>query len=175
MPKRTGSRRSAVQREMQQGKTFRSVYQEAAVALLRTASMITRAYARIVEPSGLSFAQYNALRIIRGAGNAGIPTLAIRTRMIDEGTTITRLIDKLEAAGLVQRERDYPDRRQVVCQATEAGRRLLDEYDPLVNAFDEEVVGFLPKARAETFVGVLDEVRRRHGARGVARALSATP
>jgi DNA-binding MarR family transcriptional regulator len=77
--------------------------------------VVNRSLARVVEPSGLSLAQYNALRIIRGAGAGGIPTLSIRERMIEEGTTITRLLDKLEEAGLIRRERSYPDRRQVLC------------------------------------------------------------
>ena len=81
------------------------------MALLRTASVVRRAVERVVEPSGLSLAQYNALRIVRGAGAGGIPTLAIRERMLEEGTTITRLLDKLEDAGLVRRERSFPDRR----------------------------------------------------------------
>ena len=107
------------------------------MALLRTASVVTRAFARLVEPSGLSWPQYNALRIVRGAGSGGIATLAIRERMIDEGTTITRLLDKLEAAGLIRRERSLPDRRQVLCFVTPEGRRLLDGLDPKVDALDE--------------------------------------
>ena len=91
-------RASAVQAEIRQSKPFRSPAQEATVALLRTASVVGRAIARVLEPSGLSLAQYNALRIVRGAGAGGIPTLAIRERMIEEGTTITRLLDKLEEA-----------------------------------------------------------------------------
>jgi DNA-binding MarR family transcriptional regulator len=154
---------------MGQRRPFKSRNQEAAVALLRTASLVTRAFARLVEPAGLSWAQYNALRIIRGAGRSGIATLAIRERMIDEGTTITRLLDKLEAADLVRRERSEPDRRQVLCHATEAGRRLLDGLDPKVDALDEAVVGFLSPTRLETFVRVLEEIRAVNAERGAAR------
>jgi DNA-binding MarR family transcriptional regulator len=125
-----------LQAEMRQGRPFKSLHQEATVGLLRTASVVTRAFARLVEPAGLSWAQYNALRIVRGAGRNGIPTLAIRERMIDEGTTITRLLDKLEAAGLIRRERSEPDRRQVICYVTADGRRLLDQLDPKVDALD---------------------------------------
>src|SRR5215207_9371890 len=107
-PPRTPTRRSAVQAEIRQSKPFRSLAQEATIALLRTASIVGRAGARVVEPSGLSLAQYNALRIIRGAGAAGIPTLSVRERMIEEGTTITRLLDKLEESGLIERERAAP-------------------------------------------------------------------
>ena len=158
-----------LQAEMRQGRPFASLNQEATVALLRTASVITRAFVRLVEPSGLSWAQYNALRIVRGAGRAGIPTLAIRERMIDEGTTITRLLDKLEAAGLISRERSEPDRRQVMCHVTELGRRLLNQLDPKVDALDEAAVGFLAPGRLETLVRTLDEIRRANAARGAAR------
>ena len=158
-----------LQAEMRQGRPFASVNQEATVALLRTASVVTRAFARLVEPAGLSWAQYNALRIIRGAGRAGIPTLAIRERMIDEGTTITRLLDKLESAGLITRERSEPDRRQVLCYVTEPGRRLLDQLDPTVDALDEAAVGFLSAGRLTALIHTLDEIRQANAVRGAAR------
>src|SRR4030095_15013045 len=160
-PKRvTRGRSSAVQSEIRQTKPFRSNAQEATIALLRTASIVSRALGRVVEPSGLSLAQYNALRIIRGAGTGGIPTLSIRERMIEEGTTITRLLDKLEDAGLIQRERSVPDRRQVLCGVTDAGRKLLDTLDPLVNAADEEAVVSLSQSELERFIDLLHAVRQ---------------
>src|SRR3712207_2000910 len=100
--------RSRVQREIGQSRPFQSTAQEATIALLRTASVVSRRIGRVLEPRGLSLAQYNALRIVRGAGKAGVPTLAVRERMIEEGTTITRILDKLEAAGLIRRERSEP-------------------------------------------------------------------
>jgi DNA-binding MarR family transcriptional regulator len=60
--------------------------------------------------------------------------------MIEEGTTITRLLDKLETAGLLQRIRSFPDRRQVICHVTAAGRKLLDRVDPLVDQRDVDVM-----------------------------------
>ena len=158
-----------LQAEMGQTRPFASANQEATVALLRTASIVTRSFARVVEPAGLSWAQYNALRIIRGAGRTGIPTLAIRERMIDQGTTITRLLDKLEAAGLISRERSEPDRRQVLCVATEPGRRLLDQLDPKVDALDEAAVGFLPATRLTALIHALDQIREANAERGAAR------
>jgi DNA-binding MarR family transcriptional regulator len=160
---------SVLQAEMRQGRPFKSANQEAAVALLRTASVVSRAFGRVIEPWGLSFAQYNALRIVRGAGTAGIPTLAIRERMVDEGTTITRLLDKLEEAELVRRERSYPDRRQVMCYATTKGKRLLEQLDPQVDELDELVIGFLPLGRVKELIRTLDEIRRENAERGAAR------
>lgn len=168
------SRTSAIQREIRQTKPFRSLAQEATIALLRTASVVTRAAARVVEPEGLSLAQYNALRIIRGSGAGGIPTLSIRERMIDEGTTITRLLDKLEDAGLIRRERTTPDRRQVMCYATDAGRTLLDELDPRVDAMDEEVVSALSPVQLEQFIDLLDVVRAANAERGAPRSATRT-
>src|SRR3982751_1824159 len=154
----TRARTSAVQSEIRQNKPFRSTAQEATITLLRTASVVSRALARVVEPSGLSLAQYNALRIIRGAGTGGIPTLSIRERMIEEGTTITRLLDKLEDAGLIRRERSVPDRRQVLCFVTDAGRKLLDSLAPAVNSADEEAVASLSVTQLERFIELLDAV-----------------
>src|SRR5215212_3573439 len=152
-------RRSRLQAEIGQRAPFRSVRQEATVALLRTASVVSRANARVLEPYELSLAQYNALRIIRGAGTGGIPTLAVRERMIEEGTTITRLVDKLEEAGFIRRERSLPDRRQVLCFATDKGRRLLDEVNPLIDDLDEVVMQALDESRLGQLIATLDEIR----------------
>ena len=166
--------RSAVQSEIRQSRPFRSTAQEATVALLRTASVVSRALARVIEPWELSLAQYNALRIIRGAGTGGIPTLAIRERMIEEGTTITRIIDKLEAAGFIRRERSTPDRRQVLCVATASGRKLLDELDPVVDAADEEAMASLDAAQVEQLIDLLDTVRAANAERGAPRSAART-
>lgn len=169
-PKARRARASAVQSEIRQSKPFRSAAQEATIALLRTASVVHRTLARVLEPWQLSLAQYNALRIIRGAGMGGIPTLSIRERMVEEGTTITRILDKLEDAGLIRRERSYPDRRQVLCYATEAGRKLLDTVDPQMDSMDEEVVATLDETQLERFIELLDIVRGANAERGAPRS-----
>jgi DNA-binding MarR family transcriptional regulator len=169
------TRQSAIGAEIRQGRPFQSARQEATIALLRTASVVSRALERVVEPFGLSLAQYNALRIVRGAGAGGIPTLAIRERMIDQGTTITRLLDKLEEAGLVERERALPDRRQVICHATTAGKRLLDRVDPLMDASDAEAMAAVDDVALEQLIVQLDAVRAANAERGAARTAADPP
>ncbi|MEI6741166.1 MAG: MarR family winged helix-turn-helix transcriptional regulator [Gemmatimonadaceae bacterium] len=148
-----------VHQELQLTRPFRSESQEATLALMRTASMVTRHLGRVVEPHGLSLSQYNVLRILRGAGGDGLPTLAIRDRLIEEGATITRLVDRLEAAGLVQRDRTQRDRRQVRCRITEAGLRLLATLDPQIDAADQGAMAALPPAERRRLIELLAQVR----------------
>lgn len=152
-----------VREEIQQVRPFRSRSQEAVIALMRTASVLSRRISRMVEPHGLSLAQYNVLRILRGAGPEGLPTLAIRDRMIDEGSTVTRLLDKLEQAGLVMRDRSRPDRRQVLCTITPAGERLLATLDPQMDAMDEMLMSPLRPEQVETLIGLLADLRVEGG------------
>ena len=157
---REGRRISAdVIDELQQSRPFRSESQEATLALLRTASVIGRRMSRVIEPYGLSLSQYNVLRILRGAGEEGLPTLGIRNRMIEEGSTVTRLLDKLEATGLVTRDRNRPDRRQVQCWITEDGIALLTTLDPLIDAADTATFAMLDSSSRRQFIETLAKVR----------------
>ena len=155
MPRRP----SALQAELRQRRPFASLGAEATVSILRTASALRRSLARVVEAEGLSLAQYNVLRILRGAGDAGLPTLAIRDRLIEEAPGITRLIDKLEAAGLVRRERSTPDRRQVLCHITARGRAFLRRLDAAVDAADAAAVAALTKQEQRELIRLLEHIR----------------
>lgn len=126
---------------------------------MRTAAVVQRHVSQVVEGSGVTIQQYNVLRILRGAGTVGLPTLAIRDRMIEEAAGITRLLDKLESAGHVVRERSTPDRRQVLCQITPAGLRLLAQLDEPVDAANEVALGNLDDAEKQTLVDLLAAVR----------------
>lgn len=161
---------SLIAQELRQTRPFRSKGQEATLTLLRTASVVKRSLERVVEPAGLSLASYNALRIIRGAGPDGIATLCVRDRMIEEGSTITRLVDKLEDGGLIRRERGEPDRRQVLCYITPKGRQLLDGLDPKVDAADVAVMDALGAGQQEQLIRLLDAVRQANATQGAPRA-----
>jgi DNA-binding MarR family transcriptional regulator len=153
-------RRTSIQEELKQGRPFATVSEEAAVALLRTASLLRRAIANRIEPHGISPAQYNVLRILRGAGDEGLPTLAVRDRLIEEAPGITRLIDKLEAAGLVRRDRTGRDRRTVRCGITAKGKALLDEIDKLIRESHDLIARGLPgEDDQRRLVALLDDVR----------------
>lgn len=156
-------RRSTIQEELKQRRPFQSPREEAFVALLRTASVVRRPIGRVIEARGISMAQYNVLRILRGAGIEGLPTLTIRERMIEEAAGITRLIDKLEGAGLVFRDRTIsPDRRQVYCRITESGLALLQELDHPVEDVADFALSSLTDEQLATFCELLDTLRGAH-------------
>jgi DNA-binding MarR family transcriptional regulator len=139
-----GPRPTSIQEELKQSKPFPTPAEEAGVALLRTASLLRRAVAQRVEPYGISPAQYNVLRILRGAGDDGLPTLAVRDRLIEEAPGITRLIDKLEDAGHVLRDRTGKDRRTVRCRITSQGLNLLERMDAPVREANALIRQALP-------------------------------
>ena len=87
---------SRIKSEIKQKKPFRSRQQEAAIAILRTADVVRRRLARVIETRGITLQQYNVLRIVGGAGSEGIPTLEIAGRMIEQTPGITRLLDRLD-------------------------------------------------------------------------------
>ena len=85
--------RSALRDEIVQSAPFHSGGAEVSVGILRTAAVLERHYNQIVTKRGITIQQYNVLRILRGAGARGMPTLVIRDRMIHEAPGITRLIE----------------------------------------------------------------------------------
>ena len=88
-----------IQAEIQQTKPFGSLEEEAQVALQRTADRLHWRLSEMLKPHGLSPTQYNALRILRGAGDEGRACSEIAERMINRDPDITRLVDRLERRG----------------------------------------------------------------------------
>ena len=149
---------SALAREIQQRRPFQSAQQEAALGLLKTVDVLRLHISRVLEPFGVTDQQYNVLRILRGAGKAGLPTLEIAERMIERAPGITRLIDRLEKKSLVSRKRCTSDRRQVFCILAPAGARLLSRMDAPVAKADD-ALGALGDAELKTLIRLLDALR----------------
>lgn len=149
---------SLLAREIRQRKPFRSARQEAALGLLKTVDLLRRRGAEVMEPFGVTDQQYNVLRILRGAGRDGLPTLEIAHRMIEQAPGITRLIDRLEKKGLVVRRRCEEDRRQVYGVLAPAGRRLLARMDAPVAKMDA-FLSPLSDSEITTLIRLLDALR----------------
>ena len=149
---------STIRDDIKQRRPFASPAQEAAVALFRTASDVARHIDAVIARKDLTQPQYNALRILRGA-DAPMPTMEVAGRMVTPMPGITRLIDRLEKAGLVERVSCADDRRRTLCTITENGRSMLEELDPHVNAAAEEAMRRLGSSQLAAFLDTLDEVR----------------
>jgi DNA-binding MarR family transcriptional regulator len=150
---------SRLQNELRQNRPFATAGQEALVGLLRTADLLRRRLAQVIEPRGITVQQYNVLRILRGAGEAGLPTLEIASRMIEQTPGITRLLDRLEAKGLVRRERCPRDRRQILCRINAPGEALLAALAAPVAEAGEAALAPLAEREKRELIRLLDAVR----------------
>jgi DNA-binding MarR family transcriptional regulator len=144
--------------EIKQVKPFRIHGQEAHVSIIRTADVLGHAVGQVIARFGISLEQYNALRILRGAGDGGLPTLEIASRMISRSPNITRLLDKLIDKRLASRLRSEQDRRVVYISITSKGAELLGQLNPLV---DEAFARFpaMTKDEMRTLLDLLDRIR----------------
>jgi DNA-binding MarR family transcriptional regulator len=148
-----------LQLALKQGQPFKSRGHEATVAILHTADLVRRRLADTVEPFGITLQQFNVLRILRGGGEAGVATLEVGDRMVEQAPGITRLLDRLEAKGLVKRQRCPKDRRQNLCWITPRGRALLEQVDgPLLGA-SEACVASLNRTDQLALIRLLDSIR----------------
>lgn len=130
------------------------------VLLTRTANSALQKIADTLKPYGLTTNQYNVLRILRGARGEALTCGQIGERMMSHDPDITRLLDRLERAGLVVRERHASDRRVVVTRLTVAGLELLAKLDEPVLETDREIVQGMSDAELEGLRTALDRVLR---------------
>jgi DNA-binding MarR family transcriptional regulator len=110
---------------------------------------------------GLSPTQYNALRILRGAGELGLSCSEIAERMINRDPDITRLLDRLEKRGLTRRSRDSRDRRIINAHITQEGLQLLKKIDGPVKEFQKSLLGHVGDRKLRALLGVLCAVRNK--------------
>jgi DNA-binding MarR family transcriptional regulator len=128
------------------------------LTVVQAADALKRYYAAVIEPFGLSLAQFNVLRILMRAGPDGLPTLTIRDRMVERAPAITRLLDHLVARGWVERQRDAHDRRVVHCRLTDEGIELLDVLGPVIDEANDGALGSLDPDSQSVVVDALARV-----------------
>ncbi len=166
MPPREGDHTPAPRRiaeELRRVEPLRSKGHEALLALLRTADVAKHRFTDLFDREGVTFQQYNVLRILRDSGPQGLPTLEIGERMIERTPGVTRIVDRLVAKGWVGRERCTEDRRKVWCRITDRGHDLLARLDDPVAEADDDIFRGLDAAELEQLVHFLDVLRARMG------------
>lgn len=152
-----------IQQEIKQTRPFKTIGQEAAVALLRTADAVKNNVAKAIEPHGITLQQYNVLRILKGSYPNPLPTLEIGERMIERQPGVTRLLDRLASKQLVRRKRCTKDRRLMHCWITDAGLQLLENLDPAINQADSQAMSSLPESEMRQLLKILQAIRATVG------------
>jgi DNA-binding MarR family transcriptional regulator len=144
--------------ELKQNKPF-TPESEVFLNLLRTTDVMVRRESDLLKAAGLTFSQYNVLRILRGAGPDGLKCADVAERMVTRDPDVTRLLDRLESQGLAARQRSAQDRRVVTTRITPAGRELLARLDRPTEALLEQQLGHLSRAQMRTLSDLLELAR----------------
>jgi DNA-binding MarR family transcriptional regulator len=129
------------------------------VALLKAADAFGLQAEQLLKSAGLTGAQYNVLRILRGAEPEGLPCRGIGERMISHDPDITRLLDRMEKRALIIRERQTDDRRVVKTRITKKGLETLKALDQPVRDLHKRQFRHIPAARLKFLAEVLEEIQ----------------
>ena len=154
-----GSVAGKLQDEIKQTRPFERIEEEAVLNVLRTAEVLQGALADFLKDYDLSPVQYNVLRILRGAGPEGATCSQIGERMLTRDPDITRLLDRMEARGLIQRERSKQDRRAVITRISEAGLALVGSLDSPMRQMNESRMGTLDRDSLVALTAGLERIR----------------
>jgi MarR family transcriptional regulator, organic hydroperoxide resistance regulator len=131
------------------------------VAILKAADSLSQEAEQLVKTAGLTGAQYNVLRILRGAGPEGLLCRGIGERMISRDPDITRLLDRMEGHRLIIRERQKDDRRVIKTRITVEGLKLLKKLDRPVHEMHKGQFAHMSQAQVKQLTELLIEVERR--------------
>jgi MarR family transcriptional regulator, organic hydroperoxide resistance regulator len=131
------------------------------VALLRAADSLGQEVEQLLKAAGLTGAQYNVLRILRGAEPEGLPCRGIGDRMISHDPDMTRLLDRLEKRSLISRVRQTDDRRVIKARITPQALSLLKTLDQPVRDLHKRQFRHISPARLKILSDLLEEVRVR--------------
>jgi DNA-binding MarR family transcriptional regulator len=139
-------------------KAFRSEYHKLAINLLYTHGWLAGLHAQAFRPYGLTIAQYNILRILRGSHPDPASVALLRERMLDKMSDASRLIDRLEKKGLVERHVCPDDRRRSDVSITRAGLDLLADLDEVERKLDD-AFSIISGEEAKHVNDILDRLR----------------
>jgi DNA-binding MarR family transcriptional regulator len=148
-----------LQSEIKQTQPFGSLAQEAYLSVGRTWARLEHQLGEVLKPLGVTPTQYNVLRILKGAGAKGLCRSEIMDRMIARVPDATRLLDRMEAAGLIARARDAEDRRFVTTRITAEGIRVVAAAEGPVMATHASQFETVSEQDLRHLVEVLERVR----------------
>ena len=147
-------------RERVKQRRFRDSADTAFVGLLVVAEQVHQRLEEMCRQSGITHTQYNVLRILRGAHPGGHPRFEIINRLIRRAPDVTRLLDRLERLGLIERSWDSHNRRQSIARITDQGLNLLQTIEPQLAALQHDVLAPLTREQVTALAAALDRLSR---------------
>ena len=148
-----------LQKELKQTKPFASLEEEVYLNIQLTAERLWWGVNETLKQADLTHTQYNVLRILRGAGASGASCSEISERLVTKDSDITRLLNRLEARGLISRERETKDRRVIITHISNQGLRLLSSLDKPIERCHRRHLGHLGDKQLATLSKLLEAVR----------------
>src|ERR1700678_870948 len=155
------TKKSSLATALKQTRPFVSLEQEVYLSVLRTASELSYAVDQFFRSFDITPSQYNVLRILRGAGTGGLCRNEISERMVTATPDMTRLLDRMEKAGWVTRERAEEDGRQVSTHITKSGMELLARLEKPTGEFVTRVFAGATVNDLKTVLKVNDQIRTK--------------
>jgi len=155
------TKKSALAVALKQNRPFVSLEQEVYLSMMRTASELSYAVDQFFRPFDITPSQYNVLRILRGAGVDGLCRNEISERMVTATPDMSRLLDRMENAGWVTRERAEEDRRQVSTHITRSGMALLEKLEEPTHEFVTRLFAGAAVSDLKTVLKVNDHIRTK--------------
>ncbi len=150
-------------KKLKQTKPLDNLEQGAYLWLIATAEKLKSEIATVFREKDLTASQYNVLRILRGAGREGMCGREIGDRLITKDSDITRMLDRLEARGLIRRERQTDDRRYVSAFISDVGLATLAELDEPIVVWHKQRLGHLSESELKSLIRLLKKTGMDEG------------
>lgn len=147
--------------ELKQSKPFAHIEEETHLSIARTAAVLEREFAQLLRPHGITPTQYNVLRILRGAGAAGLCRNELGERLVTPVPDVTRLLDRMADMRLIARQRSDEDRRLVRTHLTAKGLDLVNGLDAAIVAAHRERLTHIGRDRLKALIDTLADVRSK--------------
>jgi DNA-binding MarR family transcriptional regulator len=138
---------------------FASAGHEAMLNVVVTSAWLLNELSAAMSPFGVTPAQFNVLRILKGSHPEALTCSEIGNRLLDRTPDVTRLLNRLEKNGLITRTRAEYDRRVVRVGIAVDGLRLLEEINPVVAQRQEKLMSALTEDEKRLLSDMLDRLR----------------
>ncbi len=148
-----------LQEEIQQRTPFRSLQEEAFLNLYRTTRLLLDRWLEFFKSYDLTDSTYTVLRILRGAGEEGLSCGDIGARMLHRDPDVTRLCDRMEERGLVERSRSSEDRRVRKVRLTPSGLELVNSMQEPTDRLHLDLLSHMEEADLRRLIELLEKAR----------------